>query len=154
MSVNPGRCNDRQSKIRLQRDNLAVARYFHTLWSIKFGRLMQREVNEVMWGETIFLGFCERILPMLGSKPFFRYACSGFVMTSPFLTGCMVWDSTYATNVKPIEILQKRTIRIISFTTPLFAKFKLLKLQDIITLYATCSVHNFHNSKIPNFFNS
>ena len=72
----------------------------------------------------------------------------------------MVWCSTYATNVKPLEILQKRTIRIINFakfdahTTPLFAKFKLLKLQDIITLYTACFMHNFHNSKIPNAFNS
>ena len=79
----------------------------------------------------------------------------------PFLTyGCMVLGSTCATNVKPLEILQKRSIRIINFakfdahTAPLFAKIKLLKLQDLITLYTACFMHNFHNSKIPNAFNS
>ena len=34
----------------------------------------------------------------------------------PFLTyGCMIWSSNYTTNIKPIEILQKRSIRIITY---------------------------------------
>ena len=38
-----------------------------------------------------------------------------YAVVYPFLTyGCMIWGSTYCSN-KPIEILQKRTIRIISF---------------------------------------
>ena len=83
-----------------------------------------------------------------------------YALIYPFLTyDCMVWGSTYAKNVKPLEILQKRSIRIINFakfdayTAPLFAKFKFLKLQDIITLYTACFMHNFHNSKYPNAFN-
>ena len=79
----------------------------------------------------------------------------------PFLTyGCMVWGNNYITNIKPIEILQKRTIRITTYTkvdahtTPLFAKLNLLKLQDIITLYIACFMYNYSNSNIPNAFNS
>ena len=72
----------------------------------------------------------------------------------------MVWGSNYTTNIKPIEILQKRTIRIITYakfdahTTPLFAKLNLLKFQDIITLYIACFMYNYSNSNIPNAFNS
>ena len=72
----------------------------------------------------------------------------------------MVWGSNYTTNIKPIEILQKRTIRIITYakfdahTTPLFAKLKLLKFQDIITLYIACFMYNYSNSNIPNAFDS
>ena len=72
----------------------------------------------------------------------------------------MVWGSNYTTNIKPIETLQKITIRIIAHaefdahTTPLFAKLNLLKLQDIITLYIVCFMYNYSNSNIPNAFNS
>ena len=72
----------------------------------------------------------------------------------------MVWGSNYTTNIKPIEILQKRTIRIITYakfdvhTTPLFAKLNLLKFQDIITLYIACFMYNYSNSNIPNAFES
>ena len=58
------------------------------------------------------------------------------------------------------ESLQKRAIRIITYakfdadTTPLFAKLKLLKLQDIITLHVACFMYNYTKSNIPNAFNS
>ena len=51
----------------------------------------------------------------------------------------MVWGSTYITNIKPLEILQKDQFdRVISFakfdahTNALFAQLKLVKLQDVI----------------------
>ena len=78
-----------------------------------------------------------------------------------FLTyGCMVWGSNYTTNIKPIEISQKRTIRIITYakfdahSTPLFTKLNLLKFQDIITLYIACFMYNYSNSNIPSALNS
>ena len=60
----------------------------------------------------------------------------------------MVWGRNNTTNVEPIDILQKITIRIITYakfdahTNPLFAKLNLLKLQDIITLYIACFMYN------------
>ena len=57
----------------------------------------------------------------------------------------MVWGSTYCSNIKPLEVLQKRTIRIISFgkfdvhSSPLFAKLKVIKL---------------HNCNLPRVFDS
>ena len=70
-----------------------------------------------------------------------------YAIVYPFLTyDCMVWGSTYCSNIKPLEILQKRTIRIINLakfdahSTPLFAKLKFIKLHDIScsTLHALC----------------
>ena len=79
----------------------------------------------------------------------------------PFLTyGCMVWGSTYCSNIKPLEILQKRTIRIISFakfyehSTPLFAKLKIIKLHDTILLYAACFMYQYSNCNLPSAFDS
>ena len=68
--------------------------------------------------------------------------------------------STYITNIKPLEILQKRTIRVINFakfdahTNPLFAQHKLMKLQDIIFLYTACFMYHFSKSNLPNAFNN
>ena len=84
-----------------------------------------------------------------------------YAIVYPFLTyGCMVWGSIYITNIKPLEILQKRTIRVINFakfdahTNPLFAQRKLIKLQDIIFLYTACFMYHFSKSNLPNAFNN
>ena len=72
----------------------------------------------------------------------------------------MVWGSTYITNIKPLEILQKRTIRVINFakfdahTNPLFAQHKFIKLQDTIFLYTACFMYHFSKSNLPNAFNN
>ena len=59
----------------------------------------------------------------------------------PYLTYCVeIWGNTYLTNLKSIIILQKRAVRIIgkaevnSHTNPLFFKFRLLKMLDIVKL--------------------
>ena len=133
--------------------------------SMKYlGVLVDSQLN---WKDHI-LNMSKKILKSIGIICKLRHFDNSQILIQlyyaiiyPFLTyGCMVWGNTYATNVKPLEILQKRTIRIFNFakfdahTAPLFSKFKLLKLQDIITLYTACFMHNFHNSKIPNAFNS
>ena len=84
-----------------------------------------------------------------------------YAIVYPFLTyGCMVWSSTYCSNVKLLEILQKRTIRIINFaefdahSTPLFAKLKIIKLHDTILLYTACFMYQYSNCNLPSAFDS
>ena len=70
----------------------------------------------------------------------------------------MVWGRTYCSNIIPLEILQKRAIRIINFakfdehSTPLFAKLKIIKLHDIILLYTACFMYRYSNCNLPNAF--
>ena len=52
----------------------------------------------------------------------------------PFFSyGCKVWGNTYDHNIKPLQIIQRKAIRLITFsnfdahTSPLFAKPNLLK---------------------------
>ena len=59
----------------------------------------------------------------------------------PFFSyGCIVWGNTYDHNIKPLQIIQRKAMRLITFskfdahTSPLFAKLNLLKLQDHIKL--------------------
>ena len=61
-----------------------------------------------------------------------------YTFVYPYLIYCIpVWGGTYETHMKPLFIMQKRTIRIInnatylSHTTPLFNSNKILKLKQI-----------------------
>ena len=56
-----------------------------------------------------------------------------------FLNYCTItWGNTYPTTLQPLTLLQKRAVRIITFsdfkahTTPLFYHLKLLKRSDLI----------------------
>ena len=47
-----------------------------------------------------------------------------YAIIYPFLTyGCIVWGNTYTTTIKPLEIIQKKAIRIITFINPLPDRF-------------------------------
>ena len=57
-----------------------------------------------------------------------------YAIIYPFLTfSCLVWGNTYISNIKPLEILQKKAIRIVTFsqfnahTSSLFHDLRLLK---------------------------
>ena len=69
----------------------------------------------------------------------------------PFLTyGVVIWGNTYQTNLYPLVTIQKRAVRIISFshfqthTSELFKKFNLLKFMDIIKPYTATFMYQFH----------
>ena len=79
----------------------------------------------------------------------------------PFLSyGYIVWGNTYDHNIKPLQIIQRKTIRLITFsnfdahTSPLFAKLNLLKLQDYIKLQTLFFMHQFNTGKLPKIFDS
>ena len=84
-----------------------------------------------------------------------------YTLIYPFLTySCMVWGNTYTSNLKPLEVLQKRTIRIITFsrfdahTSPLFAQLKILKMPHVIVFQTACFMFRFSKGKLPKAFNT
>ena len=77
----------------------------------------------------------------------------------PFLSyGCIVWGNTYDQNIKPLQIIQKKAIRLITFsnfdthTSLLFARLNLLKLQDHIKLQ-TFFMHQFNTVLLKRLLN-
>ena len=79
----------------------------------------------------------------------------------PFFSyGCIVWSNTYDHNIKPLQIIQRQAIRLITFsnfdahTSPLFAKLNFLKLQDHIKLQTLFFMHQFNTGKLPTIFDS
>ena len=73
---------------------------------------------------------------------------------------CIIWGNTYDHNIKPLQRMQKKAIRLITFsdidahTSSLFFELKLLKLQDHFKLQTLYFMHQFFIGKLPKIFDS
>ena len=79
----------------------------------------------------------------------------------PIFTYCNhVWGSAYATSLKPLLLLQKRSVRIINFsgyrdhTDPLFYELGILKIADINKYVSGKLMYRWYTKQIPCLFNS
>ena len=74
---------------------------------------------------------------------------------SHVIYGCNIWGLTSEENIKKIEILQKRCIRIMTFsdsrsiTNPIFIKLKVLKVRENIKLQQLKPLYEFLGSSLP-----
>ena len=83
-----------------------------------------------------------------------------YTLIFPFITyGIIIWGNTYKTILNPITVLQKKAVRIITFshfqshTSPIFKKLNLLKLSDIVKLHTILFMHQYYNDRLPKAFN-
>ena len=79
----------------------------------------------------------------------------------PFLTyGITIWGNTYPTTLQPLYILQKKAVRIMTFSsfdehsTPLFRLLAIIKLSDLVTLHIALFMYKFHNKLLPSYFDT
>ena len=84
-----------------------------------------------------------------------------YALIYPYLTYCLVvWGNTYSSSINPLFILQKKIVRLITFshykdhTNPLFINLKIVKLHDLVFLLSAIFMYNFHNNNLPELFNS
>ena len=83
-----------------------------------------------------------------------------YTLIYPFLTyGLIVWGNTYSTALQPLFILQKKAMRIVTFSkycdhsSPLFKRLKIIKLYDLITLHVSCFMYKYYHKLLPPVFN-
>ena len=83
-----------------------------------------------------------------------------YALVYPFLTYCIIaWGYTYQTSLQPLFVLQKKAIRIITFsgffehTSPLFKYLNVIKLFDEVTVHIAVFVYKFKNPLLPTNFN-
>ena len=74
-----------------------------------------------------------------------------YALIYPFLIyGLIVWGNTYPLTIKPLFLLQKKVIRLMTFssyydhTNPLFIQLKIIKFNNL--------VYNFYSGKLPQTF--
>ena len=79
----------------------------------------------------------------------------------PFLTyGLIAWGNTYATTLKPVVVLQKKAVRIITFcnrdahSCPPFSQLGLIKLMDLVTIHTALFMFQYHHRLLPKAFDN
>ena len=84
-----------------------------------------------------------------------------YSLVYPFLTyGIIVWGNTYTTTLKPIAILQKKAVRIITFSkrdahsSPLFSQLGLIKLMDLVSIHTALFMFQYHHNLLPKAFDN
>ena len=77
----------------------------------------------------------------------------------PFLTyGIQVWGLTYPIYLKPVTTLQKRVVRLMTFSDPrshsgpLLKSLRLLKFSDVINLEILSFVYQWYHNLSPSCF--
>ena len=77
----------------------------------------------------------------------------------PFLTyGLITWGNTYTSSLQPLISLQKKVMRVITFSRfdapsePLFKKHRLLKLTDLVYFQNSLFMFDYHSNILPSTF--
>jgi hypothetical protein len=80
-----------------------------------------------------------------------------YSMVHPYLEyGLLLWGVAHKTHLKPIEIIQRKSIRLIAnsnynaHTKPIFKEFNILTLCDLYTLHISKFMFDYHNNNLPN----
>ena len=84
-----------------------------------------------------------------------------YALRYPFLIyGLISWGNTYSSTTQPLVILQKRAMRMITFSkyhehsSPIFKHLNIVKLPDLVFLNIAVFMHKFHNRRLPCVFDT
>jgi hypothetical protein len=84
-----------------------------------------------------------------------------YALIYPFITyGLIIWGNVYSSTVKPLIILQKKVVHIITFSkfdahsSSLFKQLKIIKLTDLVNLHVVLFMYKYHNNLLPPTFNN
>ena len=80
-------------------------------------------------------------------------------MVYPYLTYCnIIWTSTYPTRLKSIFMIQKKIVRIMTFTKykdksrPLFLSLKILNVYELNIYLMALFMYSYFSDKLPSYF--
>ena len=84
-----------------------------------------------------------------------------YTLIYPFLTYILTaWGNTYPSSLKPLVTLQKKVVRIITFSSyndhssPLFRKVDILKFCDLVYIHNALFMYDYYSRKLPSVFNN
>ena len=82
-----------------------------------------------------------------------------YTLIYPFLIyGIIAWGNTYPSTLHPLYILQKKAMKIITFSkfdehsSPLFKHLNIIKLFDLVIFHIAIFMHKFYNHLLPSVF--
>ena len=84
-----------------------------------------------------------------------------YTLIYPFLTyALVVWGNTYPTTIDTLFTLQKKSVRIITFsgyydpTNPIFNKLEFITIHDLVNYSNVIFMYHFYHGNLPEYFNS
>ena len=84
-----------------------------------------------------------------------------YALIYPFLTYAIIaWGNTYSTTLKPLYVLQKKALRLMTFSkfdehsSPLFKTLNIIKLDDLVSYQIAIFMYKFKNRLLPLVFNN
>ena len=84
-----------------------------------------------------------------------------YCLIYPYLIyGIVAWGHTYQSTINPLFILQKKLLRLMTFSNfdahsnPIFLKLKILKFQDLVYIYTALFMYDYDSNNLPSPFNS
>jgi len=104
---------------------------------------------------AIGLSVLHRVKGIVNPSALYALYCT---IILPHLMYCSeIWGQTYAYVLKPLSVLQKRAVRVIcgannyyrDHTKPMFQKYKLLNIYDIITYKSMCFMYKVKYNLLP-----
>ena len=116
----------------------------------------------------MYMNFQKKIARGIGILSKLRHFVSQAILVQVYYSiihsflvyGVLIWGNTYKTNIQPLVILQKKAVRIITFSdfkahsSPLFKNLNLLKLPDIKKLYTASFMHQYNKGTLLENFNN
>jgi len=82
-----------------------------------------------------------------------------YALIYPFLTyGLISWGNNYSSTTQPLSILQKRAMRVMTFSkfyehsSPIFKHLNIVKLPDLVFLNIAVFMYKCHNRRPPSVF--
>ena len=82
-----------------------------------------------------------------------------YTLIYPFLMyGLRAWGTTYQTTIQPLYLLQKKVVRIITFSkfdehsSPLFKQLSFVKIFDLVTFKISTFTYKYNNNLLPCVF--
>jgi hypothetical protein len=123
--------------------------------------------ENLSWKDHVMY-ICKKIARSIGiiakaRKVFNKATCLSlyYSFLYPYLMYCIeVWGGTYPTTLTPLVTLQKRALRLVTFSdllapsAPLFAETRIIPINKIHQFYALLFVFKFKSNLLPRIFNN
>ena len=108
--------------------------------------------NKCLWKSHINY-IAKKVKRSIGTLSKLRYYLNSktlldlyYALVYPFLTYCIIaWGNTYQTSLQPLFVLQKKAIRIITFSRFFEHTSPLIKLFDEVTVHIAVFMYKFKN---------
>ena len=140
----------------------------HIIDQVKYAKFLGIYIDEELSWKYHINHIASKISKMTGIMAKARYHLTSKILLTlyhtmiyPYLNYCnIIWGSTYPTRLHSIYKIQKKIVRIMTFsnyteeTRPLFESLEILNIFELNTYLTAVFMYSYYHDKLPAFFNN